>query len=907
MPNKTQEIELILAAKLDARDAVNDAPTVGQAISQSLERAFDGLGERIAEKIFRELKQGFSSFNLLDNTNTASQRHGQAGLFTDPSGRDFQEVTSLKPGKLSSSSSTGTDNPVPDRSSGGAIVDLNGPPQLQVRAPTVVDRAIQGERFPRKGMGPATILSQYLRGLSPDKALGPGFDQVASEDAFSADATVRKVQAFRRMERAGIPIAQDQFVGDDQLKRAQTTLKSDIALGASESKRLADVMEKLRSSLLENNEKLEKLKEKLASGEGLTRGEKAEMREATRTQARVEEQIDYVNQKSEMIDEASKAAEKNLGVVSGALSKPTRLQRFVSGPGIVGAEMGLNILGQTGQFISGYNMMSREGRTGSAMLENFTSRDTFEGNVDNLIATAKLGGETAARRRARFDVYTGALTKGAVGLGETILGGLSAVAGTTLMAGGGAATATGIGAPVGVPTALLGGALTLGGAAAVSKGVGTIYSGIEDVFKADSRTEQNMRTQQALKKLEDKEYMTMAMASRGTAISAFDTARGLGSDQFANFLYGGGVGGVVDSSSRFGLTAGETRQGLASYAQNIGGVYQGHNLLDTDAMKSRIIQGNLLKTQGFGSIENVTGAFYRGGQFTRNLLEDMTGAADESRALFNELKSSGMDQSQVNRLMEMTASDITGIGGREAASYNARVAAGGAQASGYDTGPERSFLLSAQQNFMSQGNTGAGLEGLSKVRAIDDLEKRYGVNLSVADRMSLQLTTATPESLERMFGKSKRFQEEGGGKAAVSELQAGFKENRLALLSNALGGEDRAKVVAGLEAGARTTTELDMAGKAIFGGDVMPKEVMGPEAPPSDLGRAEKVQAAKIDASQTVIGLQTMGDVLPLVNAGLDEMVKRLQKVSSDGMNPEGGPQIPSPPPKPAMARPASR
>lgn len=852
-----KNIELRLWAKLEADDAISKAPAVGQQIAAAFEKAFDGVGERIADRVFQELRAKLDQVNLLDSA--AKYAKEIPGLPVD----SLTKVPRI--GEPAAQTSHGAKDPNPF----GKGSEFGAGAYRGRRPGSVFDPLEQ--RYSRLEVGGSRL--EDLFSTKRDRIFG-----LTNDNLDNTETTLRQINAYEEQRKRSKGVTPTMFgVTQERLNEADKTVSTLLTQNQDHQKSLKDSIDKLTQSLNKNSDELQTIRTKAASDpSSLTPAEQTRLgvfeRMAADKAAKQTELTQLGQQEEKLLQDSTSIASTR------AATPKTPWYRSTSKLGALG--FGLDMVGQAANFASDFTLNRMRGQAGTAQVQGFGQRQMLEGDLEGMIATSRLGGVEAMEDRAAFSAYTDATGKVVQGVGKAGLGILGAV--------GAGAAAGAIGGSI-VPGAgtLIGG--VVGGLAAgalyqfAGQGVSTTLSGINDFMTIDAKKAEHMQAQVELQKLKDKEFMSVYMAGRNRSLNSYNASINLGSNQFEDFLYAGGRGGLLNYGASQGLAERQVTESLTKYAGGMGGVFDGKALLQSGAADYQIRQAMRLKSQGVSNIEDLGVAAFRGANLTgtpQQRIDDSLGIAND---VAERLRRSGMDQAAVPQVINQISQQSQAPGMWDQAAYNAMAVAGRSE---NRSAPEITRMMNMQGSIMQSMNTGAGVEGLAKRRAISDIEREFKIDIKPEDELLFSLNTANQSDFERYVGKDKAAE-------AFQTYQQAQKSNLLDLTSNEFGGGEggrrKAKAFLGSRYGDQTTSGARDAGE-LLERDRMPKYVAPPrsEDVPTQ-GQQQQMFEAKVDAAKVIAGFKTLDEVLPTLNQNFPVFVEHIERLSKSTSMP-GGP-----------------
>lgn len=855
----SREIELVLKARLEASDASNDAANLGTQLGSAIEKAFDGLGEKLASKFAEEFKNKLSQSNLIP-----SMSGGQGAISGAPmqppqiggtyGSYDIQAQIKARTnddGRWLYSASDNVDKVTNAIASGGGSAGRSNAPGSYYNTP----------QFAPKTYGAATILQNFQDEYGNR---GNGSANVSRSEANALDDTVRRYRLFQQVSKVN-PEFQLSNVGlnQEQVTQARERLTGLASSAASTlaNKDLDKKIELLTAALDKMGEKYEKASNK----EEKTQADKDLIETYQRREGELHKTVKERADMQGAVQSAAKAAQE-LPAEPMPESGFSRAGRFARGAGAA-----MVVAGEVGQMLSSWNYMGRRNDAYATDLDNYGVRQRLRGDNTGIVANALEGGTDEQKSRARSRAWGNFFSELTSGVGQLAVGaGGIAASGVAEVSSLGAAT----------PLALAGAAVS-GGVAL--NGVRTIGSSINAYRTMDERIAANLQQEQQAAMLKNEEFTRSFNYQRANRISGYNDAQAMGSDQLSSFLMGYDPNRPGDNVMNRNNGSGLSRDQLLGQQRRfarMGGVYNGVDSLTSDmAAQTGMTDLNFLTGQGFANAADTAVATFRGGGFTR--AEAIARTRDE----YNGLRSAGLEETGlVDAFNARNGFAQQGLDFGGAASFGMRSAAGYAAANNMTEGFQVGKLQNMQYNFQSSVNTGAGLKGIAKSQAINDLEKKLGpdVKFSEADRIAFQLGQIGPDAL-RKYAKNMSSDQ----LSQLSDDTMKDIENRTVdLYTGSLGGNrEVAQTMLNYESGGRSSLELQ---QRMFGGDaqaVMPKEGDVRSGRTAPQGKAEKQQDIDVEVSEFNTGIATLKAGFEALQKETDNLVKKFQQIKIQAYN----------------------
>lgn len=654
-------------------------------------------------------------------------------------------------------------------------------------------------------------------------------------DINSLDKTglMTKLSLARKLRSTGVKNVEDIVLGEEgkDLTEIGKKIKFSENINQVRNENQKESI-KLYESIINLNKEIEELKRSIDNNTEATEEEKKE------------QFIEY-DQKRNLRNQNLRELEQR-GVLESQLDEIGRPKESAFGlpKGLITAAQIGGAVGVGATLMGSMNKWQLQNEAGQAQLERMNTRDILNGNDLGFLATERLGGQRALEERARSNAFLNTIGRG---IAQPIVGGITGAA-----AGG-------------IPGAVAGAT------------IGTISGGISlfsDFAKQDVLTSQEAQELKQAQQNKDQEVNSIYLRGKEIARQTHRTALSLGSDQFYDFLTGGGRNGIVQRSARAGLGEDITRQGLTSLAQGIGGVFNGDVLLNDKRLRNQITENNVqLKSRGINSIDELSAAMYRGGNNFGQNKEGQIQAMSDAFARANQLSfsalRSGVDQSYVSKMLgEVAAEGGRGPGAMDQAIYNAQAALGAAQQQGLKAAPQVENLYHAQQKMMQGMNTGAGIPAMARAMAIEEMASKYHVNLSPETKQLMQLNTLSDKNVKEIFKSS------GASLQEFNKLNmdkfTGYFQNRggLAIKASQLSEtgtfEGASEVLKMLQSPGNLATE-DLGAK-------IGKKISA--------GREAESYFGQVDATKTIEGFRALANVLPRLENQFPQFVDQIVRLA---------------------------
>jgi len=824
----SKEIELILKARLEASDAEKDAVSVASKIGGAIEQAFNGLGSKIADRFADEFKQKIAQLDIFsfNNVNSGYSR-GPAlpGATHDPGQLQLGQQNAHLQQPITSHTNE-------QRVRSGAFSAGSAMP-----VPGYMPAS-------RRGYGTATLLASQLPGMTGGRDLMEGF---GLDEAKSMDDKLSRFKYLQQM-RSFNPSASAESVGLSN--KELVDLKKEVtALGSAAGQRLAT------GNFDQRIDKLTQALDKLSVSYEKAISTPADQRSAS--ERMIIEKYESAAGKTDALRQTKADLEgtiKDLG--SQAKDLPTAAvpwyrDRMRMGQGAVAAGEMMGFMGN-----ANYSML--RGEMGAAQVAGMGTRDYMDKNWGGMLAAQFGGGYQGLQDKARFSA------------GMDIGGGL--VSGVGQMVIGGATAKTGIGALVGI------------------NGIRQTMSSAKDMMEYESAVFNKMGMEQNLQYGKNKEFIDMYVKGRANQQGSYNEALGMGSEMYSNFLTGGGKGGVYDRSRQSGLSMESMRGSLRQYTAGMGGVYMGYNTMEDPLFQDAAVRGNFAKGKGFANVEDVSSAMFRGGSMGMSPATDRARAIDESIGRYDSYRGAGLEEGgSVQLLGSMAARANSGLDMSASAGYNADVAANFGANNGMRNSNQLQFLNRTQNNMTDATNTGQGMMGIAKIRAVKDLEKRLGRKLTKEERYQVQLGTMGEESMARIMGLDPA--KKGDLEKVRSELGSwnqSLKKHGVDMYTQAVGGDRKlgAMIYGREQGGANTGEEMYQASQLATQEDGKPKEVLpgmdftrGQKMP---TGKREQIQETGTEIDVLMNGIRTLNEGFNALETSAKDAAKRLDQLAGN-------------------------
>jgi hypothetical protein len=783
----SKEIEIILQAKLEQGNAVDSAKSLGQGISDAIERAFDGLGERIASKLILDMQTTLSSIKLSDVLGNSTQQGQQLSYQAQPSFTGFSTTQSgvMVPDYMNSSySSFGPHAPAPNTKIPESLSDAH---QAASRSDSrILSSSGSNDSIPyrRSNFGlnysytsPFMGISGPLSGEMND-ARGQAnqenrikMDEIATR--FRAYDTLRKVDPDTRLE--------------PEFKKELTDLRQfsigQISQNGSEIGELISKLRELREEISSNSEEVRAARNKSESDR--TESDRALISADDRLNSEKNEVFDQINARQ---NHSSNIA-RTVASVEGALSadeqieQMNRIRKVRAFAGITGAVgLGMQAYGES-------DLVKSNAEAGRAQLQNANMRDYLSGNFENMIATQQLGGDEELQSRSLSNARWSAAGKMVAGLGTFALG--AAFSPTSL---------TGVGGIV--------------SAGAMAAGASTMYDSYRDYMQLDSNAASQAEQLKRNQIIKNQEAMTGVRSSVNQSIYSYQTSQALGSTEISEDLYGSLPAGKYGEGSayranqnslrstvvRSGLTNSAFDQLQANLYGSMGAVFPNvapaepgkeieynangspRTPMRSDSVFNETANLARLQAQGFNNAAQIAGVLFNdnteGGGDT-----DRQRALKEAGAMYTEAVRAGMDQLKIPHYLEIMATRMAsnGPGSEYAEAANSRRGLALAQEIyGPKIEGKQAEHVAEIYNGLMDMTKGDGAH--AKYAALEQLkktEKETGVKLNrTSDAWLLQKNDLDAKSFAELHntfkGKNDKEWSEDDAKKVIDSYQGGI-------------------------------------------------------------------------------------------------------------------------------------
>lgn len=828
----SKEIDLILRARLDSSSAESDAQALGSSLGAALEQAFSGVGDRIAETIISQIqsKLGQADFGrLLLGSSSGTQGYGVPDNFVGP------KINPNEPKTSNNNSSyqvqqQGDPNkglpPLPGPMAPESFSHPNFSPPAHKANPT---------------SGFASLLLNGFFQNNKDEATPSQIAQ-ANEQASAHDIDVNKYTRYKNLKKAGYNVNLNHVgLSEEKLSDLRNTTQDLVKDSSAQVNTLENSIKELSTTIIDLTRKYQEAKDeptKLAAKEILD-SQKA-LKEAKQFE---------LGEKSALVAKGIEAG-RGLGqdATGGYFSNPENRAKF---------GQGFAVAGQAVQFAGNYHYMDLANQSGYASNQYMGTRDMTSGNREGMLAAQFGGGYDEMRSHAKFGAGADVVAKIGTGAAEFGLGVMSGP--------------NPFGAMMGIT------------------GASTMMSGAKDAMEYQNAVAQKMRTEQGNQYTKNQEYIDMYSKSRSNNVAAYGDAKSLGSSSYSQFLTGynaDGSRGILQDSSYSGLTTSEIKGGLRSYAHGMGGVYGDTNVLEQ--LGSQIKQGNNLKGLGFSNIEDVSSALFRGGYAGEdNTVGTRSAAMEGAQQRYGNYNAAGLEGSSSVQLLQTMANKAgSSLDAGAGAAYAADVSASYAGTHNMGNANQTQFVNRMVQGSMDMTNTGDGIGGIAKFRAMQDLEKQLGRKLSYAERYAVQKGEMGTQAMELLMNKDGKKHDAKEVSGNIDMFNKSRRDNLLETATISFGDKDFAKVWAAEQSGTKDSFEMLTGGNVISGYGAKPgaspiKDAAAVKAALSKTpGAPETVQDTKNEIIELSLGMKTLSVGFKALEEASHKAAGRLAEVA---------------------------
>lgn len=828
----SSKIELILQAKLEEGDAVTQAQQLGTRISAQIEQAFNGLGERIASKLFSEIDGLMNRLSQL----TASGGSGDARQIAQMHSRIIPTTPWFDSTQMPMSQPPMSQQG-PQVGAAPAAPIMNAAQSIAMR-----DSSYGSSYFPYKmqrwmdmGTGGGGVL---------DANISAAFNQVDYSEFLRHEAGVGSFSLGRRIGRlAGRPVNEAELAA---AKRTQAERIADLA--SVETQARGDI-----ESLPGAMKIAEDARNKANAAVGTAEYDKLK-------QAFIEAQ--------ETVDNKRKAIagynEKVTGAENGAKGIAQAESEIAAAKAARWASVGgmATGLGTFAGIAGSMDTSIARSMAGFANAENFAGRAALRGDTDAMLAQQMMGGDESVRGRAGLSA--GLATAGKLLGGVGLMATAPITGGTGLIAGGGLALS----------------------------GVRDLFSFGDRVNENMSSLNASKRMEQ----MEVLEGYKAARGGAIDAYGAAQATGAVGLSDFMTGATEHSRGGsLIQMLQGSGLSMGQMQGMLRSLGTSMGGVRGGISPLNNEVVQDQIAHMGALKGAGYSNIEDVAGAMYRSSTRSGDYQKDIIQAMKASEQIFGKALASGIDQSKLVSLMaDITArAESLGQGGASMARVEAMQAMGLAGGAGGNATDQDVGLFSRAvrgMNDASRSNVGAsGVAGWKTVRGLAnnrDFAEHY-------ERATGHKFDAAAQANLHQFGASEEyFKMMGYDDATAQRMMADYSNQNLSnvVRTNQQVGGDRygLRMAIGQSAGSAVEAEKLMRGfDRLQGGakigdltDLSDSEKNRLESfvtgAKGATGRAETDQNYKMQAEKLMAGFTNLATATDLVKESMSNLHKTM-------------------------------
>lgn len=869
-----KEVGLLLAARFDAGDSLASAATLAQGIAATLEKAFEGVGERIADKMLRELqgkinggaasggilsggtayhgeKRGINEFSLTTDNKLISPHSTQSLV---------APASSFNPTGYSYGSGSGHGSGM---SRGGDVRSLYAGSLTQL---AMNNSALQRQMSATYGIaGEGSLAEDNILRLSQgknrltledknSKAHREALYNANIDGAVNADSVLAKAKVIGFAQDMGSNLGLGSFLSKDQLKSATSAAST---LGTESVKafvELANVMTELKKELSQNTKEI---------SESKSATERAALQE--KGLGIRQKMDDNQSDSQKAFDTAEKAsAEKK------TLDQMTREISYGKNGRFPSAMAALGAVGAVTSYIGDYDTVRARGQAGTQDLASFGGRDVSSLDYDRMIATDLMGGEDELKKRAKRNVQFQVAGGWASGVGQV---------------------------GVGVGMGLLGGPIGIAaGLGLATNGMGVLKKTHSDVAMFDKHQAEEMRKLQGIEIEKQQDLLGLSNRGRSITQNSYLDARAMGDERMDRFLLGdfseGGMANFAVKGAQ--LSTSDYTSGLRTYANQVGPIAFGRDFTQiggklgqtAETPFNKMYQDSLvLEGKGFGNAVGSAGTFYSGMATKATNAEgvnaEATAGGNMSNNLFNTLIGSGIDRKMAVSMMDNTLTPMagSGYGMAEIATDMGNRVAGAAQSNPQmRTQAGMGLLMEAEQHKRSRADGGNGVGSMVKLQNIDALERKLGVKFSKADKILMQNGSMDAAGLETVVKRSEGYDKNNDYK--YDEEAKGFRDNVRSGINKVNDSMTTEKgVVNALETGNQGTLSANIAYHESLGKDVKPTvnqslvDDLGSLGEHSSKGKDLNQLENKVGLEQTIAGFTAMNRLLPDLNLKFDAFV----------------------------------
>ena len=908
-----KDIELILKARVDQGDSLSQAQSMAKSMADALENAFNGVGERIADKILREMQGKFAGMDLFSNYESPNKPKRESSITGMMAGGDGQVSQLIAPPVAPTFGANLGSNVLSslNKSAAGGL----GFKHYKIHDANSIMSGSEQRQSQYHDPYKHGLMSTLQSRLPQDSAANMGLNPTAShlgdmayankKEAIKADNVINNLRHYQSLKDMGSNADINNFASAKDIQGAQDTVNKLTQGAADKLMSLNDSIAQLKIAILDNTEASKSERQDMKaegydpdSEEQVGKYRKKKQRSEQEDYDNLDEYSDELKNRKQQLDKYKKPSE------------PTGMQKlagwFNENQGMVrGTTAALGAVAFGSQVLSERHSVERQAQGGKARLQEYGMRDINNGDYGSMMATEMLGGEDLMRQEATSNVNH-RLRRDRAQIAATALGGIAA---------GSAIGSTVIGAPVG--------ALVAGGAM-----IGAAYQGYEyhkNVKNKAGLIEEQMRQASGQTK---EQYQLMADAINTNVQAspmAYNMAQSAGSDAMTGHLMGNDQN-VMDASLA-GLHAGDVRNIRANYTSNTFGVrYNSSTGRDESIYENdkgyQQSERNLFKLQGAGWNEagNISAAYARGGA---------SSGIDAAVSGYSAMRGSGIEQMQAQQIMNMSSNIASRSGSAaQGTQFTERIAAGALRLGRQD--PNTIDLLGrAQQKMIDSRGSSGGLEAEARRQTVvkfrDDWKKDLGIEFTDEDADAMSLFDINGEGLKQMVARGKGDKDQTvrwkGEDVKIGEMHdmdywnarakdsLDYQDNTNIRLEDELYGKNAENIrntgVAqnlgehfALANGGRTTEGLKLSDKQKE--EANRKYVEEREDGSGDGGKFTKDQF-KLEAAKLIAGATKFGEMLPAYNANIDKMIAKMQTIADMTIKglvsgqPQGGAPSPAP------------
>lgn len=893
----SKEIELKLAARLEAADAVSQAEAVGTQIAGGIERAFEGVGDRIVAKILNSFKQGFQGFN--------------------PGGPDLSGYSYTPSGKLVVRNGTGlvssngtdisssTHGQAPPSSTANPQESTNQQQQQEKIAESLkkAEKAnqgvISGSNPLYSNASPLTFVASLLGGRHEAQMREFGVERV-----YATDDVARRVQLGEWMKKISPEFDTSKLYSQDEVRKSKDDLREAANAFTLEMRQLSKEIKSIRTDLEADPSNQVKQKE-LAEKEALYKQAEIGMKGT-------------VAQNSLFSSALPGSSKWSL----------TTNQTLMGLAGIAGT-------------LSALPGNIREYQADMAGVNNLNARSMLSGDFERALAIRELGGEEALKSQARLEAFGGLAAKAFAGAGAgSFLGGLpgmalggalglyhgltnysssvrgsvedqiskhlgvnqeyhqiSALGRSYSMGAYGQALDAGAGE---LSDILIGGSKAPNRVGEVSdayqpklsaldKEIADAQYKIGDLRLGDvDKAGQTKKLRNRIERAEAEKYELQMQMSKAVMQGE---ARDIKNPMNMYDPLQGKVSTMLEYAAARGV-GGDKYRSMMGNVIGMGGVFYGQTP-DLYSEESKLGMQKIIdaRAEGFANVGAVTGSLYQGGM-------SRAGAMGEAYRLFEYAGQANLDKSMIGQSLQYVAADASrGLGASTGATLGYERALGAAQRMSPTDRIESPLLRSIQEQQQRNQQFGGSMQGAGLVfglaatsRITSQLKKDLGLrgDLSFTDTLTLQkhAKTADYESMRKLLEPI------AGRKLGAMELERATrmyanKDNDAMAMLDGLGEYGSAmKLQMGMEGNSLTEAlnSRDATSNLLKGGASRVNDYNASREAQSTrsgkgTGRDETRVSELMEADKVVSGVKILGGNIDALNAALKEAVDRVDTI----------------------------